>query len=185
MNKIKLTESELKNIIRESIKNVITELDWRTYQSDSEKDSDPRRSDRFRQAASNAFNRQNGYGLNNVPYGDGDDKDMTADGSFYGGTNLYHPYNDGGDSFDTFSGDADGNEVNAYYHAQRIGTMPDHTGRNDKLMKGNRGQALSPNTDKEMKTSFNPQLKMKQIQGDKQVRDYFNGKSKYKNGKWN
>ena len=35
--KIKLTESELHRIIKESVKQVLSELDWRTYQSAAEK----------------------------------------------------------------------------------------------------------------------------------------------------
>ena len=31
--KIRLTESSLKEIVAESVKNVLTELDWRTYDS--------------------------------------------------------------------------------------------------------------------------------------------------------
>lgn len=34
---VRLTESELKNIITESVKNIISELDWRTYASAAEK----------------------------------------------------------------------------------------------------------------------------------------------------
>ena len=35
--KIKLTESELHNIIKESVNHILSELDWRTYQSASDK----------------------------------------------------------------------------------------------------------------------------------------------------
>ena len=35
--KIKLTESDLHRIIKESVKQVLSELDWRTYQSAAEK----------------------------------------------------------------------------------------------------------------------------------------------------
>jgi len=34
---IKLTESDLHNIIKESVKNLLTELDWRTYDSAANK----------------------------------------------------------------------------------------------------------------------------------------------------
>ena len=37
MAKIRLTESQLNQIITESVKNVLSELDWRTYQSAAEK----------------------------------------------------------------------------------------------------------------------------------------------------
>ena len=35
--KIKLTESDLHRIIKESVKQILSELDWRTYQSAAEK----------------------------------------------------------------------------------------------------------------------------------------------------
>jgi hypothetical protein len=35
--KIKLTESQLKQIVNESVKNVLSELDWRTYQTAANK----------------------------------------------------------------------------------------------------------------------------------------------------
>lgn len=35
--KIKLTESDLHNIIKESVNHILSELDWRTYQSASDK----------------------------------------------------------------------------------------------------------------------------------------------------
>lgn len=184
-NVIRLSESELHTLVTETVKHVLNELDWRTYQSASEKDKNPGRSSRFRQAANNAFNRQNGYGLQNIPYGDGDDTQMTAKGTAYAGGNMYHA--DGGDGFDTYSGNVgDDNEMSHYYSRQRIGNRDDYNGRRG-FVKGNRGQSIpvakNDLGDKPMKTSFNPALKMKQMQGDKQVRDYFNGKSKYVPGK--
>lgn len=38
--RIKLTESDLHNIIKESVKNVLTELDWRTYLNAHQKAND-------------------------------------------------------------------------------------------------------------------------------------------------
>ena len=38
--KIKLTESDLHNIIKESVNHILSELDWRTWQSASDKASD-------------------------------------------------------------------------------------------------------------------------------------------------
>ena len=35
--KIKLTESDLHNIIKESVNHILSELDWRTYQSAARK----------------------------------------------------------------------------------------------------------------------------------------------------
>ena len=37
MTKIKMTESQLRQIVTESVKNVLSELDWRTYQTAANK----------------------------------------------------------------------------------------------------------------------------------------------------
>ena len=142
-------------------------LDWRTYQSAYEKDKDGERGMRFRQAANNAFNRQNGHGLHNVPYGDGDDSDMFSDGEYYAGNNLYTHK---GNRFVSGSG----NDVkNKTYNFQSIGT----TDYNDQKGKNFSDEDYDDSFEKG--TSFNPILKAKQMQGDKQVRNYFNGKTKY------
>ena len=47
---IRLTESDLKNIIKESVNNILSELDWKTYQSASDKSLS---------RAGSEFNRQN------------------------------------------------------------------------------------------------------------------------------
>lgn len=175
--KIKLTESDLHNIIKESVNHILSELDWRTYQSAYEKALDRgRKPSEFRQAATNSFNRQNGYGLKNVPYGNGSDKNMTPDGSFYGGGNLYTP---DGDSFLTKSGKTayGQNNPEALYNHQEIRSTDSIRGN------GKRGDAVPQESENYQTNSFNPLLKYKQMKGDKEVRDYFNGKSKYVKGK--
>lgn len=80
MNKklIRLTEADLHRIVRESVNNVLTELDWKTYASAAEKSYEPgpmfqtyskpnekpnrnERSRRFMKAAEDALNRDYGY----------------------------------------------------------------------------------------------------------------------------
>lgn len=73
---VRLTESELKNIITESVKNIISELDWKTYANaakkaqhralgyDDEKERD--RAYRFSKAAEDAFSRD--HDLDDYPY---------------------------------------------------------------------------------------------------------------------
>lgn len=75
---VKLTESELKQIITESVKNIISELDWKTYANAAKKthlkalDGDVsgdeyhkllKKSNNFSKAANNAFDRD--YGIDN------------------------------------------------------------------------------------------------------------------------
>ena len=166
---IKLTENDLHNIIKESVNHILSELDWRTYQSAAEKaldrgEWDGRRPDEFKQAATNSFNRQNGHGLKNVPYGNGSGENMRGYSNIYAGGNKYGP---DGDIFSTTSG-------------QEIRTT-------DSILRGNgkRGDAYPQEQESEyhQTNSLNPLLKYKQMKGDKEVRDYFNGKSKYVKGK--
>ena len=183
--KIKLTESQLHNIISESVQEILSELDWRTYQSAYEKDEDPNypkksrrhgRSSDFRQAATNAFNRRNGYGLRNVPYGAGESDKMTTDGEFYGGSNLYKPGGGYNDEFLTMSGNANKRTI---YNDQHVLTRGDKRGQEseDSVIDWGEDELRKAND------TFKPQ-KLRQMRGDKQVRDYFSGKTQYKNGKW-
>ena len=176
---IRLTESDLHRVIKESVKQVMNELDWRTYQSASDKAAqrgDSPRAEKFQRAAYNSFNRENGYGIDKIPYGDDD-------------SHLYNSYQDkdsyyampNTDSFRTIS-QRNGNQNGSkgkLYHSQNIGSN---------IKNSNRGQEVEPTPhttpDAPKGNTLNPMLKMKQMRGDKQVRDYFNGKSQYKNGKW-
>ena len=80
-NRIRLTESQLHNIIKESVKQMLSELDWKTYQNAAKKshlkaldnyynmpydeyDNEMDRSSRFRHAAEDAFNKD--YGTNDT-----------------------------------------------------------------------------------------------------------------------
>ena len=102
-NKVRLTESQLHNVIKESVKQVLSELDWKTYQNAAKKshlkalDNDDMsnneyyneldRNRRFRQAAEDAFNRD--YGTNDTKlhsYMHGSNK-RAPDG-------VYHPFDD-------------------------------------------------------------------------------------------
>lgn len=58
---IKLTESELKGLISESIKKILSELDWKTYQNAANKDRNPKRAKEFSDMARDRFNDQYEY----------------------------------------------------------------------------------------------------------------------------
>ena len=190
---------------------VLNELDWRTYQSAYEKqmknlnapriepgklkstpgfekeyDAYVKRHDRamaFRTAANNAFNRQNGYGLKNVPYGD-DKGDMEMDkDEYYGGSNQYT-----GDLTDPFvtqscSGKDEKNRktISRQETYSRDGQRQTSWNKSKDVKRGDNSNDVDPD---EKTSSWNPALKYKQMKGDKEVRDYFQGKSKYNNGKW-
>lgn len=53
---LRLTEEDLQNIIKESVSNILSELDWKTYHSAMEK-SDERASDPQLSAQERKFNR--------------------------------------------------------------------------------------------------------------------------------
>ena len=59
--KIRLTENKLRQIVAESVKNVLTELDWKTYANAARKDKDPERKKRFQTNAADKFNQEYGY----------------------------------------------------------------------------------------------------------------------------
>lgn len=171
----KVSEQLINKIVKESVRRALNELDWRTAQSAFEKAKTPEQALLFRQYANNAFNRQNGYGLKNVPDSYLDDKDLTADGDYYGGRNTFGSYED---SFYTKSGN---NHNGKIYHQQEIVTDP--FGDYDEIGNFERGQDITDTNDPNDSSTFNPRLKMAQMKGDKQVRDYLNGKTKYVKGK--
>lgn len=171
--KIILKESDIKDIVEK----VINELDWRTYASAYEK-SNSDRANRFKDAATNAFNRQNGYGMSNIPYGYGNPSQtqFNPKGSVYGGNMIYTPK---GTRFETVSGKTtqDGQNLDTVYNTQSVNQ---HDTRNN----GQRGAVSNVDMgDVKNGSTLNPTLKMRQMKGDKQVRDFYNGKSKYTPGK--
>ena len=114
---VKLKESELRQMIAESVKRVLDEVSFDTAQraymasQDVNRPMSPamqrrtqknpfaraQQSNNLKQGASNSFNREYGYNLKNVPYGSGDDTNMNvADTSkpYYGGQNMYGPQSD-------------------------------------------------------------------------------------------
>ena len=173
--KIILKESDIKDIVEK----VINELDWRTYASAYDKEkSNPARSSRFKDAATNAFNRQNGYGMTNIPYGDGDPSQtqVNSNGDVYGGSMMYTPK---GTRFNTTSGKTtqDGQKFDTVYNTQSVN-------QHDTRDNGQRGAVGDVDMeDVKNGSTLNPKLKMRQMRGDKQVRDFYNGKSKYVPGK--
>lgn len=185
MTKISINENKLRQIVSETVRTVLSELDWRTYASAAEKDNNSERSARFRQAADNAFNRQNGYGLKNIPYGDADSKNMTTDGDFYGVGSAYTPKGDLMRSMSGKSKDINNpNDGSKVYNTQTVNKWGNgyKNGKTDKELNAEWDEDLS-NAGMKKSVSLNPLLKMKQAQGDKQIRDFYSGKSKYTSGK--
>jgi len=62
---IRLTENDLHNIVKESVKKVLTELDWKTYRSAAAKTTDHNRKIAFNKKAAQEFNNKYGYTSNN------------------------------------------------------------------------------------------------------------------------
>ena len=61
---IRLTEGDLHKIVKESVNKVLTELDWRTYQSAAEKSMKQSRNGDL-QPQERAFNKQRSYAFDN------------------------------------------------------------------------------------------------------------------------
>lgn len=183
---IRLTESDLHRVIKESVKQVLSELDYRTYLSAHKKaleQGDEDRASHFGVAARNAFNREYGYGLENIPYGDADDNGIFPEKAtdVYAGAQVYTPDEQddnaigGASSFMTTSGKAkDKQRPNKNYTIQDIHITNDKSG---KLKQGDStGNFITKGF------TLNPALKYKQMKGDKSVRDYLSGKTKYIKG---
>lgn len=111
---IRLTESDLHRVIKESVKTYLNEISFEKAQAAYQASMDPNRQpspamqrrmakdswsrayqmNNLKQGATNAFNWDYGHNLKNVPYGSGDDKNMDiADPSkpAYAGRNIYAP----------------------------------------------------------------------------------------------
>ena len=170
--KVILKESDIKNIVEK----VINELDWRTYASAYDKTrSDWERGRRFRNATNNAFNRQNGYGLTNIPRGDRDPEQARPEKPnspvYSGGLMYLRP----GEQFSTFSGrlPKDGETQPTQYTSQDVNTY-------DTSHYGPKG-TVTPDDEKGVKKgkAWDLGLQYHQMRGDKQVRDFYSGKTKY------
>ena len=64
--RIRLTESDLHKVIKESVKQVLSELDRRTYYNAATKDYMPQRKTQFLQKSADEFNKQFGYKDENI-----------------------------------------------------------------------------------------------------------------------
>ena len=86
---IRLTESDLHNIVKESVNKILSEMDWKTYANAAQKSyaRGEDRANRFASAADKAFNRD--YGTDNVQ------GDVYLKGR-YGGGRSYNPNGDEG-----------------------------------------------------------------------------------------
>jgi hypothetical protein len=93
---IRLTESDLHRIIKESVNMILKEGDWKTFASAAESDEDPERAKRFAQHAKFSFNRDFGHrdksgGYKMSSYRD--EKIGRLDNGAYGYSDVYdeHP----------------------------------------------------------------------------------------------
>ena len=79
MKKIQLTEGEFHDLIENTVKQILSELDWKTYANASDKTRSEmsRRTREFGEAAREAFDRDYGYSDNN------DGTDIVMAGNYY------------------------------------------------------------------------------------------------------
>lgn len=157
---IRLTESDLHRIIKESVNNILTELDWRTYANAAKKSSsigDTKRARKFRQAASDSSNMQK-YNDKYMDTYSSANIDIDSDGrAIPYGSNLddWHEY----DSISGFKEDGYDYETTRY-PGQRFYADPSYINNKD--------------------------VAKHYIDLENQARDYNNGKSQYIKGKgWN
>lgn len=157
-------ENFIRKAVMESVSGVLNELSFEKAQAAYQASLDPNRPlspamqrrnnkgqqmNNLKQGASNAFNRDYGYNLKNVPFGSGDDSDMgVADSNkpYYGGGNLYRPF---GDSFETAVGKVGGPLQNNSRTLRNWGNNPDeydergiNVSTKDKIMNPRFAQAV-------------------------------------------
>ena len=82
MSKIRLTESQLHRVISESVNEVLSELDWKTYANAARKEAKlgDKRTDAFIDAMRRGFNKE--YGMNSFDDDDVDLRKISTDGSY-------------------------------------------------------------------------------------------------------
>lgn len=181
IRKIRLTESELKAKIKESIQKVLTELNWRTYQNAADKAEkwrkehpyqyDRNRGHAFQNAASDAFRKE--YGLENQ-----------YDNGQYGGeigTINYNNYDSsrppevtGSRDHDFGDGDNHGLRHNVYHMGKRYG----EDGGYGRTRMWDSAHETTPE-----EFYGNEEMGKKFRQAEKDVEDFNSGKAKYVKGK--
>lgn len=209
MRRIRLTESQLHRVIKESVSRLLTELDWRTYQSAYEKERNmtpdqiaaydqkhgqwahAQRMSKFKQASENAFNNQNGYNVQKRYGDDGSYSDVVDKNKpFYGGYDGIVSDNGGNpvSAFSTRSAtikNPNNRNSGLYWHnKQNVVSEPDYNHKRGENFNNDDSDIGEREQDNAYKQSYNPMLKAAQMRGDSQVRNYFNGNSQYRNGKW-
>ena len=187
---IRMTESDLHQLVKESVNKILTELDWKTYASAAEKQHDKNykkirgkydtdRENRFKKAAADTFNRD--YGVNTDP------TDNLSPNQ-----NSYHMLDKGWTRFNhypqaTFTtrtvGDVNDkggydDEYNTYMKEKGLGVTHDIDAGHGGMGKYHTS-AYNPN----FSNSINGDLKTAHERGNKEIDDYVNGKYNYQKGK--
>ena len=195
---IRLTESDLHRVIRESVSNILTELDWKTYASAAEKSARRHENDYngyiygsrkngdkrgrafdFAKAATDAFNDEFGHGDG------GEIGDVASPGSYKGLISTKQPFDpEGIIDFNTVSYDDDYNpnepynSLNNYFKSRRYSARKRYNPSwvQDKYGKetSRESKSFTPKSDDEI-----PEYEKR---GNKEMSDYFNGNYEYKKG---
>lgn len=156
MNKIILTENDIKLVMEGAIEILLNELDWKTYHSASTKEKDGNRANKFASARNKSFNDKFGYDDN-----DGNNINMSTDipkqASIH--INLKHPK-----ERESFT-DNTSNDRNMYSHSIRP-----NDGYNNMS-----GYSEIPNTE-------SPKMARKIEKAHNEFSDFKNGKTKYIKG---
>lgn len=162
---IKLSESELKKIVAESVKGAINELDWKTYASAAKKRAEQGASDydvhQLDQAANKALS---------------DKYKITGDGHF-----PYSPQIDTRKGESVYDTDEEGNYVKKYPHAGQTGRFPQLGYQGD--FNDTYYTPIGDNVEDEPyeRTTYDNFPAHKERHKD--MSSYFSGKSKYEKGK--
>ena len=165
---IKLSESELKRLVAESVKGAINELDWKTYASAAKKRAEQGASDydiyQLDQAANKALS---------------DKYKITGDGHF-----PYSPQIDTRKGESVYDTDEEGHYVKKYPHAGQTGRFPQLGYQGD--FNDTYYTPIGDNVEDEPYERITYGNFPAHKERHKDMSDYFSGKSKYEKGKgWN
>lgn len=183
--KIKLSENELKQIVAESVKTILSELDWKTYANAAEKrqaQGNYQNADRLRAQMVKSFNKT--YATSDRDYNYNDDYDVTTDKSASFHMDDGSTGNEGSLRFNSKIMQSNGNVPQYINRSYRTGLERD--GYKQLPPQGQwHGQLGMTDDDKNNKQqpTWSKNVRDKAMQGISDVDRYHSGQAKYVKGK--
>ncbi len=170
-----ITEGHLRQIVKESVKKVLSEMDWRTLANAGKKDKKGR-SDKFFKAATKSFNDKHGFdehdkvgNTNSAFSAELGDREYSTQERKYSDGKLYQRRNQPNDNYEMYDKwEFDENDYPSFKNLQY-----NHSYRGPKDQFGD--HTANPHS-----KEFAHRIK----QAKKELEDFYRGNSSYDKGKW-